>query len=61
MPNSWEDPICSGLHLLPVEPAKDFPEKAFRVLKKKEGKQSGGYRTRRLVLDAWERLESGDL
>jgi hypothetical protein len=34
----------------------DFPGETFRVLKEKEIKQFGEYRTRRLVLDAWERL-----
>ena len=53
----WEEPTCSGPHLLPAEPAEDFPGENFRVLKQKEEKQSGEYRTRRLVLEAWERLE----
>ena len=52
----WEDPTCSGPHLLPAEPALDFPGETFRVLKNKEEKQFGEYRTRRLVLEAWERL-----
>jgi hypothetical protein len=34
----------------------DFPGETFRVLKEKEMKQYGEYRTRRLVLEAWERL-----
>lgn len=34
----------------------DFPGETFRVLKEKEIKQFGEYRTRRLVLEAWERL-----
>jgi hypothetical protein len=33
----------------------DFPGETFRVLKEKEIKQFGEYRTRRLVLDAWDR------
>lgn len=33
----------------------DFPGETFRVLKEKEEKQFGEYRTRRLVLEAWER------
>lgn len=57
----WEDPTCSGPHLLPAEPAEDFPGETFRVLKNKQEKEFGEYRTRRLVLAAWERLESGDL
>jgi hypothetical protein len=36
--------------------ASDFPGETFRVLKEKELKQHGEYRTRRLVLEAWERL-----
>ncbi len=35
----------------------DFPGKTFRVLKEKEIKQFGEYRTKRLVLEAWERLQ----
>jgi len=33
-----------------------FPGETFRVLKDKELRQFGEYRTRRLVLEAWERL-----
>jgi hypothetical protein len=33
----------------------DFPGETFRVLKEKEIKQLGEYRTRRLVLEAWDR------
>ncbi len=33
----------------------DFPGETFRVLKEKEIRQHGEYRTRRLVLEAWER------
>lgn len=40
----------------------DFPGETFRVLKEKEIRQYGEYRTRRLVLEAWDRLEaSGEL
>jgi hypothetical protein len=56
----WEDPTCSGPHFLPAEPALDFPGDTFRVLKNKEEKQFGEYRTR-LVLDAWERLHAQGL
>jgi len=35
----------------------DFPGETFRVLKEKEIKQYGEYRTRRMVLEAWDRLE----
>lgn len=34
----------------------NFPGETFRVLKEKEIKQFGEYRTRRLVLEAWDRL-----
>jgi len=37
--------------------ASDFPGETFRVLKEKEFKQFGEYRTRRLVLEAWERIQ----
>jgi hypothetical protein len=35
---------------------KDFPGETFRVLKEREVRQYGEYRTKRLVLDAWDRL-----
>jgi hypothetical protein len=37
-------------------PGEDFPGETFRVLKEKEIKQFGEYRTRRFVLEAWEKL-----
>lgn len=36
----------------------DYPSETFRVLKDKEMKLYGEYRTRRLVLEAWDRLEA---
>ncbi len=36
----------------------DFPGETFRVLKEKEIRQYGEYRTKRLVLEAWERLNA---
>jgi hypothetical protein len=36
----------------------DFPGETFRVLKEKEIAKYGEYRTRRLVLEAWDRLTS---
>src|SRR5262249_58463813 len=36
----------------------DFPGETFRVLKNNEIKLHGEYRTRRLVLEAWDRLEA---
>ena len=35
----------------------DYPSETFRVLKEKEIREFGDYRTRNLVLDAWDRLE----
>ena len=35
----------------------DFPGETFRVLKEKEVKQFGEYRTQRLVLEGWDKLE----
>jgi hypothetical protein len=34
----------------------DFPGETFRVLKDKEMRQYGEYRTRRLVLEKWDEL-----
>lgn len=36
----------------------DYPSETFRVLKEKEIRQYGEYRTRRLVLEAWNRMEA---
>ncbi|MBK5002085.1 N-6 DNA methylase [Pseudomonas sp. S31] len=36
---------------------QDYPSETFRVLKNKELKEFGEYRTRRLVLEAWDALE----
>ena len=36
---------------------EDFPGETFRVLKEKEIRLYGEFRTRRLVLDAWDKLE----
>ncbi len=36
----------------------DFPGETFRVLKEKELRRFNEYRTRRLVLEAWERMQS---
>ena len=35
---------------------EDFPSETFRVLKQKEIELHGEYRTRRLVLEAWDRM-----
>jgi hypothetical protein len=36
----------------------DYPSETFRVLKEKEIRRHGEYRTRRLVLAAWDRMEA---
>ena len=38
----------------------DFPGETFRVLKKNEIAKYGEYRTARLVLQAWDRMQSGE-
>ncbi len=40
---------------------KDYPSGTFRVLKKKEIREFGEVRTQRLVLTAWDKLETGEL
>ncbi len=39
----------------------DYPSETFRVLKNSETRKFGEYRTRRLVLEARDRMEAGDL
>ena len=39
----------------------DYPSETFRVLKNKEQREYGEYRTQRLVLEAWDKLEIGEL
>lgn len=39
----------------------DYPSQTFRVLKDREIRHLGEYRTRRLVLEAWDKLEQGAL
>lgn len=45
-----------------LDPAKvkgaDYPSETFRVLKEKEIRLHGEYRTERLVLEAWKRMEA---
>lgn len=40
---------------------EDYPSETFRVLKEKEQREFGEYRTQRLVLAAWDKLETGEL
>ena len=39
----------------------DYPSETFRILKSKDEGRFGEYRTRRLVLDAWDRLATANL
>ena len=50
-----QDRQCYILDPADVHGAK-FPGETFRVLKEKEEAKFGEYRSRRLVLEAWERL-----
>ncbi|MFS8861556.1 endonuclease domain-containing protein [Synechococcus sp. H55.6] len=50
-----EDPLDPAGYARRVA-ASTFPGETFRVLKEKEMRQFGEYRTRRLVLEAWKRL-----
>lgn len=40
---------------------EDYPSETFRGLKKNEEREFGEYRTQRLVLEAWDKFERGDL
>ena len=40
---------------------EDYPSETFRGLKKNEEREFGEYRTQRLVLEAWEKLERGEI
>jgi hypothetical protein len=51
-----EDPLDPEGYASRVQ-ASTFPDETFRVLKEKEIRQYGEYRTRHLVLEAWDRLE----
>jgi hypothetical protein len=54
----WEevaDPLDAAGYAARAD-ASDFPSETFRVLKTKELRRYGEYRTRRLVLEAWGRL-----
>jgi hypothetical protein len=57
----WEevkDPLDPEGYARRVQ-ASTFPGETFRVLKEKEIKQYGEYRTRRLALEAWDTMEGG--
>ncbi|MFD1511027.1 hypothetical protein [Lacimonas salitolerans] len=51
------DKLCYILDPADVK-GPDYPSETFRVLKEKETRQHGEYRTRRLVLAAWDRMEA---
>jgi hypothetical protein len=55
---------CDELRYI-LDPAdvmsEDYPSETFRVLKNNELREFGEYRTRRLVLEAWDKLERGEL
>ena len=40
---------------------ENYPSETFRVLKQNEEREFGEYRTQRLVLEAWDALERGEL
>lgn len=40
---------------------ENYPSETFRVLKNKELNEFGEYRTQRVVLEAWDKLEQGEL
>jgi len=40
---------------------EDYPSETFRVLKNNDLREFGDYRTRRLVLAAWDKLEAGGM
>lgn len=52
-----QDELCYILDPADVK-GPDYPSETFRVLKEKEIRQHGEYRTRRLVLEAWDRMEA---
>ena len=39
---------------------RDFPSETFRILKERETKEYGEYRTQRLVLEAYDELAKSD-
>lgn len=51
------DELCYILDPADVK-GPDYPSETFRVLKEKEIREYGEYRTRRLVLAAWDRMEA---
>lgn len=50
-----------GFILDPESVAPGYPSETFAVLKRNEIREFGEYRTQRLVLEAWDKLEKGEL
>lgn len=50
-----------GFILDPDSVAPGYPSETFSVLKRSEIREFGEYRTQRLVLEAWNKLEKGEL
>ena len=50
---AWKYQESGGIH---KKVGPDFSGETFRVLKEKEEKEFSEYRTRRLVLEAWDRF-----
>lgn len=51
--------LCFILNPDQIKPG--YPSETFSVLKRSEERRFGEYRTQRLVLEAWDKLERGDL
>lgn len=51
--------LCFILDPQSVKPG--YPSETFSVLKRSEEREFGEYRTQRLVLEAWDKLDSGEL
>ncbi len=51
--------ICFILDPQSVKPG--YPSETFAVLKRSEEREFGEYRTQRLLLEAWDKLERGEL
>jgi hypothetical protein len=52
----WSDPLIPEEYQNRCD-SSTFPGETFRVLKMREIRKFGEYRTRRLVLEAWERMQ----
>lgn len=59
--NNLEDITSLTLYYPADIMGEDYPSETFRVLKKNEIREFGEYHTQRLVLAAWDQLESGEL